>query len=261
VDVARSEIAGKVVVVTGAGSGIGRALCVGFSNEGAAVVAIGRREGSLRETADLCAQPVMCLVANLSQCEECLDAIRTTLASKLRIDVLINNAAIAAHGPFLDKSVPEWAEVLAVNVVGVAACSHAVLPHMISQGYGRIITLTSRAAATPISGVSAYCASKAAVSALTRCLAVEVTSKHPNVLINDLIPGRTVTKLSSTGQDPESVYPFVRQLVLLPRGGPSGQAFFRGRPYNLFRSGQPLQRFLTRGVQWWHRKKRPVHSR
>jgi 3-oxoacyl-[acyl-carrier protein] reductase len=260
-DVGGSEIAGKVVVVTGAGSGIGRALCVGFSNEGAAVVAIGRREGSLRETADLCAQPVMCLVANLSQCEECLDAIRTTLASKLRIDVLINNAAIAAHGPFLDKSVPEWAEVLAVNVVGVAACSHAVLPHMISQGYGRIITLTSRMAATASSTASAYCASKAAVSALTRCLAAEVTSKHPNVLINDLIPGPTITQLCSRGQHPESVYPFVRRLVLLPSGGPSGQAFFRGRPYNLFRSDQPLQRFLTRGVQWWHRKKRPVHSR
>ena len=83
--------------------------------------------------------------------------------------------------------------------------------------------------------MSSYSVSKAAVSVLTACLAAEVTTGHPDVLVNDLIPGPTRTAMTSTGQDPEAVYPMVRELVLLPAGGPSGQAFFKGEPFDLFR--------------------------
>jgi gluconate 5-dehydrogenase len=223
-----------VVVVTGAGGGIGRALCVGFSTDSATVVGVGRRASLLAETAELCPGSMTYVCADLSRPDEGSRAMEEVVAAHGRVDVLVNNAGAAATGAFLETPFQQWSDVIALNVVGVAACSRAVLPYMIRQGGGRIISLTSRLAGAAAAGNSAYSASKAAVSALTRCLAAEITSMHPNVLINDLIPGLTKTGMSPEGQEPEAVYPFVRGLALLPPGGPSGQTFFRGERYDVF---------------------------
>jgi NAD(P)-dependent dehydrogenase (short-subunit alcohol dehydrogenase family) len=226
--------AGQVVVVTGAGGGIGRALCAGFSTDGAVLVGIGRRPARLAETAGLCPGPMSHVRADLARPEEGTRAIEEVIAAHGRVDVLVNNAGTAATSAFVEMSIEQWAEVLAVNVLGAAACSRAVLPHMIRQERGRIITLTSRLAGSASPGNSAYSASKAAVGALTRCLAAEMASNHADILINDLIPGLTKTGMSPGGQDPAAVYPFVRALALLPRGGPTGQTFFKGEPYDVF---------------------------
>jgi NAD(P)-dependent dehydrogenase (short-subunit alcohol dehydrogenase family) len=228
-------LAGQVVVVTGAGRGIGRALCVGFSNDGATVVGIGHRAETLAQTVDLCPGATTYVCADLSQPAECFRAVQQVIETHGRIDVLINNAGITRAGAFLEVPFETWAEVIALNVLGVAACSRAALPQMIQQGNGRIVTLASRAASVPAPGMSAYGASKAAVSSLTRTLAAEVTAKHPNILINDLIPGPTKTASTATGQDAAAVYPFVRALVTQPAGSPSGTAYFRGEPYDVFR--------------------------
>jgi 3-oxoacyl-[acyl-carrier protein] reductase len=228
-------LTGRVAVVTGAGSGIGRALSIGFSTDGATVVGVGHRDSTLAETVELCPGPMTTVRADLSQTDECLRAMEHVIRAQGRVDVLVNNAAASEPGAFLDTPFERWVHMMALNVLGVAACSRAVLPQMMQQGYGRIITLSSRMAGVPMARMSAYSASKAAVSALTGCLAGEISSDHPNVLINDLIPGPTKTAMTSAGQEPEAVYPMVRDLVLLPEGGPSGHAFFRGEPYELFR--------------------------
>jgi NAD(P)-dependent dehydrogenase (short-subunit alcohol dehydrogenase family) len=230
----RGELAGEVVVVTGAGGGIGRALAIGFSRDGATVVGVGRRTAALEETARRCPGSMTWVSADLSRPEECARAVDGAVTDHGQVDVLINNAGTAATGPFLETPFDRWTAVVALNLLGVAACSRAALPHMIRREKGRIVTLTSRMAGTRIPGNSAYSASKAGASALTRSLAAEVTSAHPNVLINDLIPGLTKTEMSDQGQDPESVYPFARRLVLLPAGGPSGHVFFRDDPFELF---------------------------
>jgi meso-butanediol dehydrogenase/(S,S)-butanediol dehydrogenase/diacetyl reductase len=229
-----ATFAAHVVVVTGAGGGIGRAVCVGFSTDGAVVVGIGRRPGALAETATLCPGPMTAVCADLSQPDEAMRAIEEAVAAHGRIDVLVNNAGTAATGAFVETPFDQWTEVVAVNLLGAAACSRAALPHMIRRDRGRIITLTSRLAGRAAPANSAYSASKAAVTALTGCLAAEITSSHPNILINDLIPGLTRTGMSAEGQDPEAVYPFVRALALLPSGGPSGQTFFRGETFDVF---------------------------
>jgi gluconate 5-dehydrogenase len=229
-----ASLAGQVVVVTGAGSGIGRALSTGFSADGAVVAGVGHRAETLAETAALCSGPVTCVTADLSRSEECFRAIDEVVAAHGRVDVLVNNAGAPGPGPFLTTPFENWEHVIALNVIGVAACTRAVLPHMIRAGRGRIITLASRAAGAAAPRMSGYIASKAAVSALTRSLAAEVTSEHPDVLINDLIPGPTKTRMSPAGQEPEAVYPMVRDLVLLPAGGPSGCIFFRDEPYEMF---------------------------
>ena len=136
---------------------------------------------------------------------------------------------VRAPRPFQD-----WVDTIALNVVGTVACCRAVLPQMIRQGNGRIITLTTRLAGMKSYGRSAYSASKAAVSGFTQCIAAELADRYPNVLINDLIPGPTKTGMSNRGQDPANVYPYVRKLALLPSGSPSGQVFFRTARYSQF---------------------------
>lgn len=225
--------ADRVVVITGAGGAIGRAMCVGFAADGATVVAIGRREDTLDGTAALCSRPITSVCADLRRPDECFRAIEEVISKHRRIDVLVNCAGTFGGGLFLEAPFQEWADTVALNAVGVAACCRAALPHMIEQGYGRIVTIASRLAGTKSPGASAYSASKAAVSALTSCLGAELAS-HPNVLINDLIPGPTKGAMSNSGQEPAAVYPYVRRLALLPSGGASGQMFFKGSRYSLF---------------------------
>ena len=226
--------AGQVVVITGGGGGIGRALCVGFAADGATVVAIGHRASTLEQTARLCSRPIAQVRADLRLTEACFHAIDDIIVRQGRIDVLVNNAAVSGGGLFLERPFQDWADTIALNLVGAAACCRAVLPQMIRQGNGRIITLTTRLAGMKSYGGSAYSSSKAAVSALMRCIAAELADRHPNVLINELIPGPTKTGMSSRGQDPANVYPYVRKLALLPSGGPSGQVFFRDARYSQF---------------------------
>ncbi|GAC1305171.1 MAG: SDR family NAD(P)-dependent oxidoreductase [Steroidobacteraceae bacterium] len=225
--------AGQVIVVTGGGGGIGRALCIGFAADGATVVAVGHRAHTLAATAELCSRAITCIRADLSLPDECFRAVEETLAAHGRIDVLVNNAGLGASGSFLEQPFQQWADTIALNLVGVAACCRAALPHMIRQAHGRIVSMASRMAGAKIRGASAYSASKLAVSALTRCIAAELANLHPDVLINELIPGPTKTGMSRSGQEPADVYPHVRNLVLLPAGGPSGQIFFRDAPYRV----------------------------
>lgn len=246
---------GQVVVVTGGGSGIGRALCVGFAGDGAIVVAVGRHEKSLKETAELCGRAISWIVADLREPDLCAKAIADVIAQHGRIDVLVNSAGTAAGGPFLQRPIEEWADTIALNLIGVAACCKAALPRMVEQGNGRIINITSRAAAEPAPGGSAYAASKAGVSALTRSVAAELAGRCPNVLINDLIPGQTRTGMSQSGQDPQAVYPFVRDLALLPSGGPSGQVFFKGAAYEMFGAKRPSRGLASLWPRGWPSRK------
>jgi NAD(P)-dependent dehydrogenase (short-subunit alcohol dehydrogenase family) len=226
--------AGQVVLITGAGGAIGRALCVGFVADGATIVAVGRRTSTLDETAALCSRPITSICADLRQPNECVRAIEEAISKHGRIDVLVNCAGRFGAGLFSEKPFQEWADTIALNVLGVAACCRAALPHMMRQGNGRIITIASRMAGTRSPGASAYSASKAAASALTSCIGAELANSHPNLLINDLIPGPTKSAMSRQGQDPAAVYPYARKLALLPAGGPSGQMFYKGARYSLF---------------------------
>jgi NAD(P)-dependent dehydrogenase (short-subunit alcohol dehydrogenase family) len=136
---------------------------------------------------------------------------------------------------FMELSQDAWAEAIHTNLLGVALCCRAALLSMLQAGHGRIVTLSSRVAAEAVPGHSAYSVSKAAAMALTQGIAAEIDrNRFPDILINDLIPGMTRSKMNPAGQDPHDVYPFARQLVTLPPGGPSGQVFFQGRPIDIW---------------------------
>ncbi len=221
----------RVFVITGASSGIGRSLCEGFSAEGHSVIGFSRRMSELAKTATAC--PGMVTVAGDMTVQQDTDRLVATALERFgRIDVLINNAGQNLSGNFIDTPFENWRRIVETNLLGLAYLTHRVLPVMVQQTHGRIINTVSRAPEACFAGTSAYSASKGAVMLLTRVIAQEIVNRGQNdILINDLVPGPTKTSMTTTGQNPAAVFPFVRELVDLPMGGPNGKVFFGGKPY------------------------------
>ncbi len=226
-----NELKSKTVVITGAGSGIGLACAESFLGEGARVLGVDidgeRLEG-------LALKGALTMTADVSQDSAMRAMVDKALKETGRIDVLFNNAGMGCLTRVEDFKEGEFERMMAVHVFGAVYAMRAAVPHMRRQKYGRIISTISRGAEGTRS--SAYAAAKAALWAVTRCLAQEVADD--NILVNALIPGPTNTRIF--GQDmphlqpPEAVYPTVRMMATFPEGGPSGRVFFWEREYPMF---------------------------
>lgn len=218
----------KTVIITGAGAGIGRGLVAGFTGDGANVVAIGRTESALQETAELHGNGRMhFVVGDVSVAADVEKLIGEAEQSFGGVDILINNAAVYPKILFLESSMDDWAKALEINVTGMARCCHRVLPGMLERGHGRILNVGSFAWKGPIPTASAYTVSKAAVHALTESIACEIDrERYPDVLVNEFLPGIVHTRMTPEGgEDPMDVYEHARVVASLPSGGPHGQIF------------------------------------
>jgi NAD(P)-dependent dehydrogenase (short-subunit alcohol dehydrogenase family) len=175
------RLAGKVCIVTGAGSGIGRVSAELFAAEGARVVA-----ADIDGSADGVTHQVD--VAD----EEQTVALAAVVVEELgRIDVLFNNAGIAGVGDVAETSLELWEQVMRVNVRGVFLMSRAVVPAMIAQSSGSIVNMSSAIAQTGLARRVSYAASKGAVLALTKSMQVDL-APH-GVRVNALLPGTIMT--------------------------------------------------------------------
>nr|WP_298719432.1 SDR family oxidoreductase [uncultured Steroidobacter sp.] len=232
--------ADRVIVITGAGGLIGRALALGFLNDGAYVVGVGRKAEPLEDMFRPYSSQVMCLEADLSEVKACTEVIDTICRQMGRIDVLVNAAGLSGAGNFLEVELRQWVDTFAVNLLSVAACSYAALPGMIRRRHGRIVNFGTRLSMRCRTGLAAYAVSKNAMSSLTRALAKELRAEHPYILVNDIIPGLTRAEAINGAQRPEAVYPSVRDMVLLEDGTRSGQVYFRGHWYEYSSSFDPV---------------------
>jgi len=208
------RLADKVCIVTGAGSGIGRASAELFAAEGAKVVAAdldGDAEGVTHQVD----------VADERQTAELAAAVVEELG---RIDVLFNNAGIAGVGDVEETSLELWEQVMRVNVRGVFLMSRAVVPTMIAQASGSIVNMSSAIAHTGLGRRVSYAASKGAVLALTKSMQVDL-APH-GVRVNALMPGTIMTPfveryLKESYADPEEGRRSIRSRQL---GGELGSA-------------------------------------
>ncbi|MDK2465157.1 MAG: SDR family NAD(P)-dependent oxidoreductase [Candidatus Korarchaeota archaeon] len=211
---------GRVAVITGGTSGIGLATARLFASEGAVVALVGRSEErgveAVRALVDSGFEATFHR-GDVSREEDVDRVVDEVLEAHGRVDVLVNNAGIYRAAQLTDLSVEDWDSVIAVNLRGTFLMTRAVLPHMIERGGGSIVNVSSTAGISPYAKGTAYCASKAAVIAFSRALALEVA--EAGVRVNVVCPGLTDTPMLRGIARDEEAYRKFADLVPVRRIG------------------------------------------
>lgn len=188
----------KVAIITGGGSGIGRATAVAFAREGASVSVAGRREDALTETADEMQREAggdaYYVVGDVTKAEDAERIVSDTVARLGRVDILVNNAGqVRRDLPLAETDDEVWDQMIRANLSSVFLMSRAAIPAMLEAGGGAIVNNASSLAHVAVPGMGAYSAAKGALVALTRSLALDYA---PKIRVNAVCPGLVETPLS-----------------------------------------------------------------
>jgi NAD(P)-dependent dehydrogenase (short-subunit alcohol dehydrogenase family) len=190
------KLKNKVALITGGGLGLGKATAILFAKEGAKVAITGRTEKTLKETlkeAEKEGLHIDHIVSDVAKERDCKEAVDYTINKYGRIDILFNNAGVLYTGTTHETPIKIWDETFAINVRGTYMMSMYTIPHMLEQGKGCIINNSSVLGLKAVPGVSAYNASKGAITQLTRSMALEYASK--GIRVNAICPGTIVTPM------------------------------------------------------------------
>jgi NAD(P)-dependent dehydrogenase (short-subunit alcohol dehydrogenase family) len=186
----------RVALITGAGSGIGRAAAHLFASEGARVAVVDLRGDAAEETVETIRAQGGCAVAveaNVADADDVRRMVEEIDATYSRLDIVYNNAGVDSRGSVAVADEADWDRCLAVNAKGTFLCSRAAVPLLERSGRGAIVNQGSVAALVGIPNFAAYCAAKGAVVALTRNMAVDLASR--GIRVNAICPGTVFTPL------------------------------------------------------------------
>jgi gluconate 5-dehydrogenase len=181
------DLTGKLIVITGGGTGLGFGMSKAFLKAGARVLITSRREEVLKEAVGKLGEGAEYLTCDVSDTKSLPDLVNEIEDKFGQIDVLVNNAGINMKKPMEEVTDEEFDRIIQTNVNGLFALSREVAKKMIPRKAGSIINITSMAAIYGISGVTAYSASKTAVLGLTRTMAVDLSPK--GIRVNAIAPG------------------------------------------------------------------------
>ena len=205
------RLEGKIAIVTGGGSGIGRGVALALSQEGARVVVCGRRKQKLKETVSVVrdkGSQALAVQADVSRELDVQYLVDQTLEAFGRIDILINSAGVFLGAEIHELEASIWDQVMATNLRGPYLTMHAVLPYMRSQQSGHIINISSESGLEYYQGDGAYGTSKHALNDLGEYIQRE--NQEHNIRINTICPGMVVTEMTENdvGLDHEKcLYP------------------------------------------------------
>jgi len=187
----------RVAIVTGGGTGIGRALALALAKEGARVVICGRREAPLREVVEMIAsddKEGVWIQGDISVEEDVERVVHKALQCFGTIDILINNAGISGGGWIHEHSVRKWDHIIAVNLRGPFLMARKVLPIMREQGRGEVVNISSESGLEHYEGNGAYGVSKHALNALGEYIQRE--NQSFGIRVHTICPGMVVTEMS-----------------------------------------------------------------
>ena len=186
----------NVTILTGAASGIGRAIALLFAEEGAKLALADVNQGALNDVVQTLRSKgaeVIGIIGDISSESDVRNVVDSTVTRLGAVDVLVNNAGIDLQARIEETSEAEWDRIMAVNVKAMFLLSKYAVPHMIQAGYGSIVNVASATALVPVAGRPAYNASKGAVVALTKSLALDLAAS--GIRANCVCPGVVNTPL------------------------------------------------------------------
>lgn len=205
-----TDLKNKNALITGAGKGIGKAIALALAKEGVNIILVARTQEEIDSVAAKVRSlrvKALAITADVADINSVNAAVTKALAKFGTIDILINNAGIAAFGKFLELEPTDWERIIQVNLMGTYYMTRAVLPNMIERQTGDIINISSTAGLSGNALTSAYSASKFAVLGLTESLMQEVR-KH-NIRVTALTPSTVATdmakELNLTDGNPDKV--------------------------------------------------------
>lgn len=197
---------GKVAIVTGASSGIGRATASLFAANGMSVLAVGRDEAALKNLSDGASSAegsIRVLLADVTDSDQIDHIVSNAIQSFGQIDVLVNSAGILTAGNIENTSADDWDALMDINLRSVFLLMQRSFPYL-EITKGNVVNVSSVAGTRAFPGVLGYCVSKAAVDQLTRCTALELAPK--GIRVNAVNPGVVVTNLHTRGGMDDASY-------------------------------------------------------
>ncbi len=206
------KLENKIALVTGGGTGIGKAIALEFAREGADVAVSSRNIDNLNEACreiEATGRRSLAVATDVCIKEQVINMVQKVIDTFGRIDILVNNSGVSRNRPILEFEEEEWDTVINTNLKGVFLCTQAVAKHMVEQRYGKIINISSTSSLGAIGkDQSAYCSSKFAVNGFTKACAREFGPYGINV--NAIAPGRILTSMTRKGKNAEQLEHFIK---------------------------------------------------
>ncbi|MEV6425937.1 SDR family NAD(P)-dependent oxidoreductase [Streptomyces sp. NPDC051662] len=190
---------GKVVLVTGASSGIGQATALALSEGGARVAVGARRADRLKSLAQDASGEILVLELDVTDRESVQDAVTATVEHFGALDALVNNAGVMLSGPILNADTAEWTRMIDTNLLGSMYTAHAALPYLL-ESKGAVVQISSTSGRTASAGGGVYAATKFGITAFSEALRQEVTAQGVRVIVIE--PGMVATELATHITDP-----------------------------------------------------------
>ena len=238
------KLEGKVAIVTGATSGMGRATAVLFAKEGAKVVVTGRNEERAQAVVDEIkgnGGEAIYVIVDASNVEDCKKIFDATIEAFGTVDILVNNAGMLSMSPLLDVSIEEWNKVFAVNVTSALYLTQLCAPVMKEKGKGVIVNVASVASDAAHHGFAAYISSKHAMAGLSKSMAWEL---GPEIRVNAIAPGAIHTAMVDSIGGPSVLQGMIDNCPCKRVGQPediAGAALFLASDDCTFLTGQIIK--------------------
>ena len=246
-----NQLAGKIAIITGAGTGIGKGIARAFAREGAQLTIASRNVKKLEQTRAEIESPearVLVVPTDVTDEAQVRHLFEETMKAFGRVDILVNNAGAFDGGPLEELSLQTWQKVLAVNLTGPFLCSREAMPIMKRQGGGRIINIGSISAQMPRMNSLPYTTTKHGLSGLTKATALE--GREFGVVVSCLHPGNVATEKRQASQAAMDQEPMMTPDELAQAA--VSQQFRRGLRFRAQRRGVEAAGVSETGRRWDH---------